>query len=45
MLLTKDGKWLITTMDEEVLVTEVESGLAIGKVKGVSRILRLRVPR
>ncbi|WWC68444.1 uncharacterized protein I206_102372 [Kwoniella pini CBS 10737] len=36
VLLTKDGQWLITTMGEEVLVTEVKTGLAIAKVRGDS---------
>jgi len=36
VLLTKDGQWLITTMGEEVLITEVKTGLGIGRVKGVS---------
>ncbi|WVW80369.1 hypothetical protein I302_102349 [Kwoniella bestiolae CBS 10118] len=36
VLLTKDGQWLITTMGEEVLVTEVKTGLAIAKIRGDS---------
>ncbi|WWD05524.1 hypothetical protein V865_003603 [Kwoniella europaea PYCC6329] len=36
VVLTKDGQWLITTMGEEVLVTEVKTGLAIAKVRGDS---------
>ncbi|WVF70856.1 hypothetical protein IAT40_005650 [Kwoniella sp. CBS 6097] len=34
VVLTKDGQWLITTMGEEVLVTDVKSGLAIARVRG-----------
>jgi hypothetical protein len=37
VLLTKDGEWLITTMGEEVLVTEVKSGLAVGRIRGVGQ--------
>ncbi|WWD18110.1 hypothetical protein CI109_102559 [Kwoniella shandongensis] len=36
VLLTKDGQWLISTMGEEVLVTEVKTGLAIARVRGDS---------
>ncbi|BEI94806.1 uncharacterized protein CcaverHIS019_0703870 [Cutaneotrichosporon cavernicola] len=32
--LTRDGQWLITTMGEEVLVTEVSSGRGVARVKG-----------
>ncbi|WVR05663.1 hypothetical protein IAU60_002685 [Kwoniella sp. DSM 27419] len=34
VVLTRDGQWLITTMGEEVLVTEVKSGLAIARIRG-----------
>ena len=36
VLLTRDGEWLISTMGEEVLVTEVRTGRGVAKVKGVS---------
>lgn len=36
VLLTKDGRWLISTMGEEVMVTEVTTGLAVARVRGVS---------
>lgn len=38
--LTRDGAWLITTMGEEVLVTEVASGRGVARVKGVSPSFR-----
>ncbi|ORX34153.1 U3 small nucleolar RNA-associated protein 13 [Kockovaella imperatae] len=34
VILTRDGSWLVTTMDEEVLITDVESGAAVGRVRG-----------
>ncbi|KAL1410896.1 U3 small nucleolar RNA-associated protein 13 [Vanrija albida] len=34
VLLTRDGEWLITTMGEEVVVTEVRTGLGVARVKG-----------
>jgi U3 small nucleolar RNA-associated protein 13 len=34
-LLTKDGKWLVSTMGEEVMVTEVSTGLSVARVRGV----------
>ncbi|KAK8865711.1 hypothetical protein IAR55_000856 [Kwoniella newhampshirensis] len=36
VLLSKDGQWLISTMGEEVLVTEVKTGLPIARVRGDS---------
>ncbi|WVQ85499.1 hypothetical protein IAT38_007664 [Cryptococcus sp. DSM 104549] len=36
VLLTRDGQWLMTTMGEEVLITEVTSGLAIARIRGDS---------
>ena len=38
VLLTKDGQWLITTLGEEVLITQVRNGVQVARVKGVSRI-------
>lgn len=38
VLLTKDGQWIITTMGEEALVTEVQTGLAIARIRGASFI-------
>ncbi|WVN85592.1 uncharacterized protein L203_100741 [Cryptococcus depauperatus CBS 7841] len=35
VLLTKDGQWLISTMEEEVVVTELRNGIAIAGIKGV----------
>ncbi|TYJ52882.1 hypothetical protein B9479_006517 [Cryptococcus floricola] len=34
VLLTKDGQWLITTMGEEALVTEAQTGLAVARIRG-----------
>ncbi|KAK4684222.1 U3 small nucleolar RNA-associated protein 13, partial [Tremellales sp. Uapishka_1] len=34
VLLTRDGEWMITTMGEEILVTEVKSGLGVGRIRG-----------
>lgn len=34
--LTRDGEWLVTTMSEEVLVTEVRTGRSVARIKGVS---------
>jgi len=36
VVLTRDGEWLITTMGEEVLVTEIRTGRGVARVKGVS---------
>jgi U3 small nucleolar RNA-associated protein 13 len=36
VLITRDGQWLISTMGEEVLVTEISTGLRIARIKGVS---------
>ncbi|ORY28626.1 WD40-repeat-containing domain protein [Naematelia encephala] len=36
VLLTKDGAWLITTVGEEVLITEVRTGLGVGRIRGDS---------
>lgn len=36
VLLTRDGDWLISTMGEEVVVTEVRTGRGVARVKGVS---------
>ncbi|RSH79552.1 U3 small nucleolar RNA-associated protein 13, partial [Saitozyma podzolica] len=36
VLLTKDGKWLVSTMGEEVMVTEVSTGLSVARVRGDS---------
>lgn len=38
VLLTKDGQWIITTMGEEALVTQVQTGLAIARIRGASFI-------
>lgn len=35
VLLTRDGQWLISTMGEEVLVTDVATGLRVARIKGV----------
>ncbi|CAK9782155.1 WD40 repeat-like protein [Cutaneotrichosporon oleaginosum] len=32
--LTRDGQWLVTTMSEEVLITEVSTGRGVARVKG-----------
>jgi hypothetical protein len=40
-LLTQDGSWIITTMGEEVLVTEVKTGKGVGKIRGVSAVFVL----
>ncbi|KJE04541.1 U3 small nucleolar RNA-associated protein 13 [Cryptococcus gattii NT-10] len=34
VLLTKDGQWIITTMGDEALVTQVHTGLAIARIRG-----------
>nr|ODO02585.1 U3 small nucleolar RNA-associated protein 13 [Cryptococcus depauperatus CBS 7855] len=34
VLLTKDGQWLISTMEEEAVVTELRNGIAIAGIKG-----------
>lgn len=39
--LTRDGEWLVTTMGEGVLVTEVRTGRGVARVKGVSPPLPL----
>lgn len=36
VVLTKDGRWLITTLGEEVAITEVETGLPVARIRGVS---------
>jgi U3 small nucleolar RNA-associated protein 13 len=36
VILTQDGQWLISTLGEEVQVTEVETGLPVARVRGVS---------
>jgi U3 small nucleolar RNA-associated protein 13 len=35
--LTQDGEWLISTLGEEVQITEVQTGLPVARVRGVSR--------
>lgn len=35
-ILTQDGQWLISTLGEEVQVTEVETGLPVARIRGVS---------
>ncbi|WVO19648.1 uncharacterized protein IAS62_000938 [Cryptococcus decagattii] len=34
VLLTKDGQWIITTMGDEALVTQVHTGMAIARIRG-----------
>lgn len=36
VVLTRDGEWIVTTMGEEVLVTELRTGRGVARVKGVS---------
>ena len=40
MAITRDGKYIITTLgdeQEELLVSEVEGGRGLARIKGVSR--------
>lgn len=38
VLLTRDGQWLITTLGEEVLITEVHTGITVGRIRGVRAV-------
>ncbi|EIW72892.1 hypothetical protein TREMEDRAFT_42066 [Tremella mesenterica DSM 1558] len=34
VLISKDGQWLITTLEEQVLISEVQTGLQVARVRG-----------
>ena len=36
VLLSRDGRWLTTTLNEEVLITDLSTGLELARIKGVS---------